>query len=115
MFQARDFIFAYDNLCIGVLPKDYLDLAVEPIGNPPDRRYVHYLLPGRPEKMQRVELRVNIIESHVDVILPLVFKIEACKSRLCGDIADFGYRHGDISVFLRNQKALAIYFRFPLQ
>lgn len=80
LFQARDFIFAYDNLCIGVLRKNYLDLAVEPVGNPLDRRYVHYLLAGRPEKLQRIELRVNIFERHVDVILPLVFKIEACKS-----------------------------------
>ena len=80
LFQARDFIFAYDNLCIGVLRKNYLDLAVEPVGNPLDRRYVNYLLAGRPEKLQRIELRVNIFERHVDVILPLVFKIEACKS-----------------------------------
>lgn len=80
LLQARDFIFAYDNLCIGVLRKNYLDLAVEPVGNPLDRRYVYYLLAGRPEKLQRVELRINIIESHVDVILPLVFKIQACKS-----------------------------------
>ena len=80
LFQARDFIFANDNLCIRVPRKNYLDLAVEPVGNPLDRRYVHYLLAGRPEKLQRVELRVNIIESHVDVILPLVFKIQACKS-----------------------------------
>lgn len=31
LFQARDFIFAYDNLCIRILNKDYLNLAVEPV------------------------------------------------------------------------------------
>lgn len=115
LFQARDFIFAYDNLRIRVFRKDHLDLAVEPVGYSLNRRYIHYLLSGRPEKLRRVELLVDIIESHVNVILLLVFKIQACLSQFCGDVANFGYRHGNISVFLRNKKPLAIYFRFPLQ
>lgn len=115
LFQARDFILAYNNLRIRVFCQDYPDLAVEPIGNPPDRRYVHYMPAGRPEKLQRIELSVNIVKCHVDVILPLVFKIDARQSGFSGDVAYFGYRHSDISVFLRYKKPLAIYLRFPLQ
>lgn len=80
LFQASYFVFAYDNFCSRILCKDYLDFAIEPVGNPQNRRYVYYLLAGHPEKLHRVELRVNIIESHVDVILPFVFKIQVCQA-----------------------------------
>lgn len=79
LFQACNFIFAYNNLCIGVFCKDYLDLTVEPIGNPLNRRYIHYLLAGCSEKLHRVELGVNIIKSHVDVIVLPVSKIKTCQ------------------------------------
>lgn len=74
LFQASDFILAYNNLRIRVFCQDYPDLAVEPVGNPPDRRYAHYMPAGRPEKLQRIELSVNIVKCHVDVILPLVLR-----------------------------------------